>query len=323
MNDLISIIVPVYNVEKYINKCLQSILNQTYSNLEIILIDDGSTDKSGEICEQYAQKDNRIAVIHKKNGGLSDARNYGIRNATGTWILFVDSDDFIRADSCELLLETAKKSCADIVIGSEKKFIDENKIGDLYKHGQEYNMDSEEAIAKYFYRKISGYACGKLIKKEIVQMFPFPKGKTFEDTFVVYRYLDNANIIISLKDELYFYRQRKGSIVNSKFSERQLTIIESLEEAERYFADNKKILVSIQSKKFIAGIDLLGRIPLNKEWKETRRQIAYMVRQTQDIVLTDPNNSKIVILMSILSKVSPLLVGTLGRLRCFVKVRRF
>ena len=115
MNELISIIVPVYKVEPYLNKCVDSIINQTYKNIEIILVDDGSPDNCGKICDDYTKKDSRIKVIHKKNGGLSDARNYGIEASIGDYIMFVDSDDYISANMCEILLKTAKKYNADII----------------------------------------------------------------------------------------------------------------------------------------------------------------------------------------------------------------
>ena len=114
MNEKISIIVPVYNVEKYLKKCIDSIVNQTYKNLEIILVDDGATDRSGEICDELAKLDNRIKVYHKKNGGLSDARNYGVERATGSYVGFVDSDDYIDAEMYEKLYEAITKEAADV-----------------------------------------------------------------------------------------------------------------------------------------------------------------------------------------------------------------
>ena len=126
--DLISVIVPVYNVEKYLNRCVDSIINQTYSNLEIILINDGSTDTSGKICDEYKKRDNRIHVIHQKNGGLSAARNAGIVIANGNYFIFVDSDDLIHPQCIEILYKVIKNDCSDIVIGNYEKFDDFNKI---------------------------------------------------------------------------------------------------------------------------------------------------------------------------------------------------
>ena len=130
--DLISIIVPVYNVEKYIHECVDSIINQTYKNIEIILVDDGSPDNCGKICDEYAKKDNRIKVIHKPNGGLSDARNHGIDVANGEWLMFIDSDDWIEPNMAEKLLHSALNNKADLAISSvilfdeEKEYIPEH-----------------------------------------------------------------------------------------------------------------------------------------------------------------------------------------------------
>ena len=126
-NNLISIIVPIYNVEKYLKKCIDSIINQTYKNLEIILVDDGSPDNCGKICDEYAKKDNRIKVIHKENGGVSSARNVGVENATGEYIGFVDSDDYIEKDMYEVLINNLKKENADISIISNYE-VYKNKI---------------------------------------------------------------------------------------------------------------------------------------------------------------------------------------------------
>ena len=115
MKSLVSVIVPIYKVEKYLNKCVDSIINQSYKNLEIILVDDGSPDKCGEICDKYAEKDSRVKVIHKENGGLSDARNAGIDIAKGDYLLFVDSDDWITSNICEVLIKNANDNLSDII----------------------------------------------------------------------------------------------------------------------------------------------------------------------------------------------------------------
>ena len=124
MEDLISVVVPIYNVENYIKKCVDSILSQTYKNLEIILVDDGSPDNCPQICDEYAQKDNRIKVIHKENGGLSDARNAGIDISKGKFITFIDSDDYIEKDYVEVLYNSIKENASDMAIGSHKAIYD-------------------------------------------------------------------------------------------------------------------------------------------------------------------------------------------------------
>ena len=162
---MISIIVPVYNVDKYIERCIQSIINQTYKNLEIILIDDGSTDKSGAICDKYSKIDNRINVIHKKNGGLSEARNVGLDIARGDYIGFVDSDDYIHPQMYELLYKNLIGTSADISIIKHIRKEEELGLGDINSKKVYSNLEAIENILK----KDSGIfiaSCNKLYKKE-------------------------------------------------------------------------------------------------------------------------------------------------------------
>ncbi len=215
--DKISIVVPVYNVESYLKKCLDSIINQTYKNLEIILVDDGSTDNSVDICDEYAKRDNRIKVIHKKNGGLSDARNTGIEIATGNYIGFVDSDDWIDENMYKLLYNNLIKEHADISC-CNRYFV---YINSIKKYGNANNyyrvMNSERAIelmCTMGYMGMSAYT--KLYKKEVFKDIRYPKGKVNEDIYTTYKLVDKASRIVYDSTPMYYYRQRKGSITNSK-----------------------------------------------------------------------------------------------------------
>ena len=147
MDDLISIIIPAYNVEKYISKCLESIIKQTYSNIEIILVDDGSTDKTSEICDEYEKKDDRIKVIHTENRGVSEARNKGLENVKGNWITFVDSDDWIEEDFCEVLLKKIKDYDADIALCGYKR-VTENSCEIIKTSGNDEVINRQKYIEK-------------------------------------------------------------------------------------------------------------------------------------------------------------------------------
>ena len=214
--DKISIVVPIYNVEKYLNQCIESIINQTYKNLEIILVNDGSSDNSGKICDEYEKQDERIIVIHKENGGLSDARNAGIEIATGKYIGFVDSDDYIEEDMYELLYnnmikENTEISCCNrfLLYANKKEIYGEKKYYAV--------MDSQEAIelsCKIGYIGISAYT--KLYKRDLFSNIRYPKGKISEDMYTTYKLFDKANKIVYDSTPKYYYRQRKGSITNSK-----------------------------------------------------------------------------------------------------------
>lgn len=214
----ISVIVPIYNVEKYLRKCIKSIINQTYQNLEIILVDDGATDNSGEICEEYAKKDNRIKVIHKVNGGLSDARNAGIEVATGDYIGFVDSDDYIAEDMYQYLLDLLLLNQADISICGYE-LVEENKIQNIKKiiADRKEIWDSKKAIIELLKQeKVHDYAWNKLYKKQLFDQVKYPYGRKMEDLGTTYQLFELSNYIVLGNQKKYFYLQREGSIVNQK-----------------------------------------------------------------------------------------------------------
>lgn len=233
MNDLISIIVPVYNVEQYLEKCILSILGQTYSNLEIIIVNDGSTDGSDDIIKKYELKDSRIIHINKENGGLSSARNCGIKNASGKYVLFIDSDDFIELDCVEKLYKKITKDKSDMVIfnsryvyenGFVKKntpFINEDKI-----------VDSKEAIELLLQgRKYKFHAANKFCKLSIIKKnhIIYPEGKIYEDVLTTYKLILNSKKISLYSCYLYNYLQsRSGSILDCKFNARRFDIFEAI-----------------------------------------------------------------------------------------------
>lgn len=218
IRDLISIVVPVYKVEKYLPKCIESIRKQTYENLEIILVDDGSPDNCGMLCEQYAKADTRIKVIHKPNGGLSDARNAGIDIATGRYISFVDSDDYIHPQMIELLLDAIKHENADISVCSWESVREGEQ--QHYKKYQSHNYkitDGREVQNIYFeqsdQRITYTVAWAKLIKREFYEDIRYPKGLLHEDEYTTYKILYKADKIAYIDIPLYYYLSRENSIM--------------------------------------------------------------------------------------------------------------
>lgn len=241
--DLVSIIVPVYNVEKYLDICLESIIHQTYSNLEVILVDDGSKDNSGKICESWAKKDGRITVIHKENGGLSDARNIGIDNANGEWILFVDSDDFIHKDLVKLSLEEAMKCNADMVVFGYLEVDEEcNQIHSKITNIKE-NIYTGQELLNEFVRNGKGsmVAWNKLYKRKIWKNLRYPVGKIHEDEFVIIDILESVDMAILFSEELYYYRQREGSIMHTKALEAAYDALEAFEIRYRKLSYNREL----------------------------------------------------------------------------------
>jgi len=208
-------------------------MKQTYKNLEVILVDDGSTDNSGIICDEYAKKDDRFKVIHKANGGLSDARNKGLEIASGNFIGFVDSDDWIDRDMYKFLYEGIKTYNADISIGGYT-FVWHNQTLQLTQVEKTIIYTRSEAIEELVKGNLfRDYVWNKLFRKNLFNEIKFPVGRTIEDKAVMYKIFDQANTIVYLPDALYFYRQRQGSISSSLRSINRYGNYKA--ESERYF----------------------------------------------------------------------------------------
>ena len=219
--ELISVIVPIYNVEEYLPRCIESLISQTINNIEILLIDDGSTDNSGEICEKYSCIDDRIRVFHKKNGGLSDARNYGLDKMNGDYVGFVDSDDYVSPDYLFVLYNIAKKggaevSCVDCMIDGDLDIVNHD---DLHFRV----IDNKEALNRCFTRRGFGIsACMKLYRKELFDSVRFPVGKLYEDADTIPYILAKTNQVAYTDYKLYFWLQRTDSIMHRSLMKRDL-----------------------------------------------------------------------------------------------------
>lgn len=218
----VSVIVPVYNVADYLKKCINSICHNTYKNIEIILVDDGSTDSSGEICDECKNKDPRIKVIHKSNGGLSSARNAGMKEATGQYILFVDSDDYLDRDIIEIMIKESLKYDADIVQTGYERVNEEGK--GLYRFIPHKRFCvGQKAIVKEFFedKNLTVMAWGKLLKKEVIDDLSFLEGRNHEDNIFMMDLLERAERLISIDRDSYKYLSRNDSIVKMKFNEKK------------------------------------------------------------------------------------------------------
>lgn len=240
MKETISVIVPVYNVEAYLPRCVDSILGQTYRELEIILVDDGSTDRSGLICDAYAEKDGRVRVIHKKNGGLSDARNAGMQIATGGFLAFVDSDDLIAPDMYRRMLEILQTENSDIVQCGVIKFSAEDELcRQEEKPVPVKTYSAQEALLELTLdRAFHQTVWNKLYRRETAGTIPFEKGKLNEDEFWSFQVFGRAEKISCTDEPFYFYYQRPGSIMQSGYSLRRLDALEAKENRQRYFEKN-------------------------------------------------------------------------------------
>lgn len=220
-NELISIIIPVYNVERYLERCVESVLKQTYYNIEIILINDGSIDGSFKICEKLAQLDDRIILINKSNGGLSSARNAGLHAATGKYISFVDSDDYISPVMLEVLLNNLKSQNADISECAVHFTSAISKVSDTVL----VKLIDKESWLLNIIEKSQYSVWRRLYKKEILKDKGFKAGYIYEDVFFLYDILDGINKIVQTTQKLYFYFDEDFSIMRSEFSEKNIDII--------------------------------------------------------------------------------------------------
>ncbi len=226
LGDLVSVIVPVYNVESYLATCVQSIIAQTYSNIEIILVDDGSKDSSGQICDDLCKTDERISVVHQKNMGLSEARNSGLEICKGTWITFVDSDDIVSPDMVERLVQTAYQTESSIVI-CDAYHNKEQKIPPKEESSTLVVMSSDRAIEALFYQDaFLPSAWGKCYHKDVFSGIRFPKGKLFEDIAIMGLLFEKAEVISYLKEKLYTYVHRENSITTHAFSDEDCYILD-------------------------------------------------------------------------------------------------
>ena len=217
MDPLISVIVPVYKVEAYLPQCLDSICGQTYQNLEILLVDDGSPDRCGEICDQYAARDSRIRVLHKQNGGLSDARNAGMQQMTGSYLMFVDSDEMLPPNAVQTLFETALSENAELVIGDHRRFSGMLPEENAKKKTVEvHRLTGSEAMRDMLQNGCAAWA--RLYQREIHQHIPFPVGEINEDEAIAIQILENCTRVVKTSEVVYYYRCRPESITTSDFA---------------------------------------------------------------------------------------------------------
>lgn len=229
---MISIVVPVYNVEKYLERCVKSIAAQTYKDIEIILVDDGSNDKSGLMCDEFALENEKITALHKENGGLSDARNYGMEHSNGEYICFIDSDDYIEPNMMEVLISTIGD--ADMATCGVYNDYVSGIIPQYANTDISFETDNVEAFKMILEGKlIPATICNKLIKTHIAKMQKFPVGRLYEDAFYTNELISHINRVRVNTIPLYHYVHRQGSITTSPFKEKDMDIIAAYENTQK------------------------------------------------------------------------------------------
>lgn len=289
----VSVIVAVYNVEKYLNKCVDSLLAQTLSDIEILLVDDGSTDGSGRICDDYAGKDNRVRVIHKENGGLSDARNRGIEEALAEYIGFIDGDDYVDEDMFEVLYQNLLKEEADVsVCGLYHCYTNDTRTSaDTTGY---YVTDAKEIIRMVLdSSKISVNAVNKLYRKQLFDHIRFPKGKRSEDAHIMIRLLDQVKTAVVTMAPKYYYIHREGSITTQKYSAADLSVIEAYTNNLKFVREHyPELMPEARFRYFWSHFYVLDKMMftenMDKKGKNTEKKIIQRLRRHCREILSNP-----------------------------------
>lgn len=257
MQPLVSIIIPVYNVEKYLHKCVDSVLGQTYANIEVYLIDDGSTDSSGKICDEYLKKDNRIKVIHKENGGQGSARNMALDVCKGEYIAFVDSDDYIKSNMIETMVKSIIKTCSDLGICG---YIIDTGIRrtESSTYLNETVFNNEELMKEYVYTSnIYTVLWNKIYSKKLFNDIRFPKFRAHEDAFIMHRILGQCRRAVHVGKCLYVQFIREGSTEQSAFSDKKLKLLDCADDLADYYKNNFPDLYYLVAYKKVNDIAVL------------------------------------------------------------------
>lgn len=315
-NPLVSVIVPIYNTESYLNDCLDSVISQTYDNIEVILVDDGSTDNSREIALEYRNMDRRIKYFYKENGGLSSARNKGIEECKGEYLFFLDSDDMLVSNAVSRLVEIAIGTGSEIVCGKVQKFLDGKNVSKKHSIRASYQIfNATEALLQLFYRQIQGYACGKLFLKSVFAGVKFPEGKLYEDLFTIPGVFERANYISTIEDIVLLYRQRSESIVHLKASRRQFDVIDADQKWVEYFQDNDFVKKAAINHLYFDTVDYASKLD-GRDCADLLSECIPIVKRCSRTVLIDKKTQFNLRMLSLLSLFIPkITIKILRRIR--------
>lgn len=289
---MVSVIIPVYNVQDYLARCVDSVLCQSYKDLEIILVDDGSTDHSGALCDDYASRDSRIKVIHKSNGGLSDARNAGLDVMTGDYVTFIDADDYVHPYFVELLLRGLHESGSQIAVcrwqelndGEEHKSVDTQYLDTV-------TFTRDEAINSIFYQQdLNHSACSRIFKAEIFKDLRFPVGVLYEDLAIIYPVLSKVEKVALIQPAMYYYMHREGSIITTMTLQRT-HVLDHLEALEAQLEEEApQYLPAVRSRHMSACFNMLRLMPANDpQWQPTKERCWDYVKKMRLSCLKDSN----------------------------------
>lgn len=293
MKPLISVILPIYNVAQFLPRCIESVCSQTYDNLEIILVDDGSPDDCGDICDKYAEKDNRIVVVHKQNGGLSDARNKGAEIANGEYITFIDSDDYVTDTYVEYLYSLIEKYHTRMSLCTHT-VVFENGKNIVYGNGGDEELSTERCLERMLYDDvINTSAWAKLYESEMVRKFPYPVGKLFEDIATTYKFFMECDRIACGYKSQYFYMLRSSSIVYQEFNMKKLELLEMTDiMAKDVLKEYPQLKIAVQRRQLYARFSTLNQFQNVKGHKNEKKELISYIRMNKGCVLGNPKAPK-------------------------------
>ncbi|MBO4870802.1 MAG: glycosyltransferase family 2 protein [Muribaculaceae bacterium] len=310
---LVTVIVPVYNVEQYLSRCLESVVNQTYRHLEIIVVDDGSTDGSGKLCDQWAERDPRIRVIHKNNGGLSDARNAALDVMTGTLVMMVDSDDWLHTSAIEHLYKLMRTTDADIAVGEWTELNNDpatparttTPLTEIGQHSFKV-YDRQQTLQDIFYQKsLNHSSCGRLFKASFFDDIRYPVGKLYEDLAIAYPLYGKTSRVVQSTEPLYNYMHRPSSILGT-FTRQRTDVLDILDALERQVATQEpQLLPAVDSRRLSAHFNILLLSPQTAEYRDVTDRCWHVIKQLRWRCLTDKNvrmKNKMGILASYMGK---------------------
>lgn len=298
---LITVIVPIYKVEEYLNRCIESIINQTYENLEIILIDDGSPDNCPKMCDEWAKKDKRIKVIHKENGGLSDARNKGIEQTNGKYITFIDSDDYVEKNYVIELYNAISINDCDISISGIVVKYTNGTIINKYTNIKE-ELTPKETIKKILYDDgIDISATAKLYKKEVFKNIRFPKDRLYEDAATTYKLICSSKKIANNSVSTYIYMIRNDSIAQSTFNKKKMDLIKSTKEMTDFIKDKYPDLSDACDRRLMyAYLSTISQLASSKKvYKKEEKLLMEYIKKNSKKTLKDkkcPKRDKLAII---------------------------
>ena len=307
---LISVIVPVYNVEDYLDQCMESIVGQSYPHLEILMVDDGSTDSCGTLCDQWAERDTRVRAIHQKNGGLSAARNTALDSMTGELVIMVDSDDVLHPDAVSILLHILQEHHADVAIGSYV-FFDGKDVNwpPISREKTVRHYDGQEALKAIYYQdKLTNSSCWRLFKASLFDGVRYPVGLYYEDLAIVYPLYKKCSLVVGTDDVVYGYRQRNDSILG-RFSLKRADVLDICENLEKQvLTENSELVPPVRSRLLSAyfNILLLSYQDKTQDFKELQDRCWQGIKRLRYNCMVDNNvrlKNKVGIIASYLGRI--------------------